>query len=358
MTDVAIVGGGAIGLACAWRAAQEGFDVTVIDPAPGSGASHAAAGMLCPVTEVHYGEEPLLALTVESARRWPAFAAEVADASGLDVGYRTEGTLLVAFDDDDLRALDELLRFQQSLGLAVERLRSRDCRSLEPQLSPRLRGGLFVGGDRQVDNRRLVRALVEACRRADVRFELRTVESLDDDETVASVGRVVIAAGSWSSKLDDVPVRPVKGQILRLRFDPADPPLTRNVRGMAEGRSVYLVPRADGELVVGATVEELGYDTTVTAGAVHDLLRAATDLVPGVSELELFETHAGLRPGTPDNAPIIGVSPRDERVVYATGHYRNGILLTPVTADAVASLLSGRGLPAVAAPFGTERFVR
>src|SRR5205814_1578519 len=193
------------------------------------GASHAAAGMLCPVTEVHYGEEPLLALTLDSARRWPQFAAGVLEASGLDIGYRTDGTLLVAFDDDDLRLLDELLRFQRSLGLAV----------------------------------------------------------------------------------DDVPVRPVKGQILRLRFDPADPPLTKNVRGFAEGRSVYLVPRADGELVVGATVEELGYDTAVTVGAVHDLLRAATDLVPGVAELELVETHAGLRPGTPDNAPILGVSARD-----------------------------------------------
>jgi glycine oxidase len=167
---------------------------------------------------------------------------------------------------------------------------------------------------------------------------------------------VVLAAGSWSSSLDGVPVRPVKGQILRLRFDPSDPPLTRNVRGFAGGRSVYLVPRADGELVVGATMEELGYDTRVTVEAVLDLLRAATDLVPAVRDLELHETHAGLRPGTPDNAPIIGVSPRDDRVVHATGHYRNGILLTPVTADAVASIVAGDGAPPVVAPFGVERF--
>jgi len=155
-----------------------------------------------------------------------------------------------------------------------------------------------------------------------------------------------------------VPVRPVKGQIVRLRFDTGDPPLTRNVRGFAEGRSVYLVPRADGELVVGATVEEQGFDTAVTAGAVHDLLRAATDLVPGVAELELVETIAGLRPGTPDNAHVIGVSPRDPRIVHATGHYRNGILLTPVTADAVVSMLTGEGVPAVVAPFGVGRFAR
>jgi glycine oxidase len=358
MTDVAVIGGGAIGLTCAWRAAERGLTVTVVDPAPGSGASHAAAGMLCPVTEVHYGEEPLLALTLESARRWPAFAAEVEAASGVDVGYRTDGTLAVAFDDDDLRALEELLRFQQSLGLAVERLRSRDCRAFEPQLSPRVRGGLFVSGDHQVDNRRLVTALLEACGRTGVRFEHRSVASLDDDATVARAGRVVLAAGCWSTTLDDVPVRPVKGQILRLRFDRDDPPLTRNVRGFAEGRSVYLVPRADDELVVGATVEEKGFDTAVTAGAVHDLLRAATDLVPGVAELDLVETLAGLRPGTPDNAPVIGVSPRDPRVVHATGHYRNGILLTPVTADAVVSVLAGDGVPAVVAPFGVERFAR
>ena len=352
MTDVAVVGGGAIGLASAWRAAQRGLSVTVLDPAPGSGASHAAAGMLCPVTEVHYGEEPLLALTMESARRWPAFATEVTEASGIDVGYRPDGTLLVAFDDDDLRALDTLLHFQRSLGLDVERLRSRECRTLEPQLSPRVRGGVLVSGDHQVDNRRLVTALMEACRRVGVQFDARSVDALDD----VPADRVVLAAGCWSASLDAVPVRPVKGQILRLRFDPTDAPLTRNVRGFAEGRSVYLVPRGDGELVVGATMEELGYDTTVTVGAVHDLLRAATDLVPGVSELELVEVRAGLRPGTPDNAPIIGVSSRDERVVHATGHYRNGILLTPVTADSVASMLAGGGVPAVVAPFGDERF--
>lgn len=365
MTDVAVVGGGVIGLACAWRAAQRGFAVTVVDPAPGSGASHAAAGMLCPVTEVHYGEEPLLALTLESARRWPDFAAEVTDASGIDVGYRTEGTLAVAFDDDDLRALDQLLRFQQSLGLAVERLRSRECRSLEPRLSPRVRGGVVCRGDHQVDNRRLVAALLVACERLGVDVLRRRGASLTEDGVVLGDGavvaaeRVVLAAGCWSTALaDEVPVRPVKGQIVRLGFDPADPPLVRNVRGLAEGRSVYLVPRAGGELVVGATVEELGFDATVTAGAVLELLQAASDLVPGVSELRVVETHAGLRPGTPDNAPIIGPSRQSPRTIYATGHYRNGILLAPVTADAVGALLADGALIPEVALFGVGRFQR
>lgn len=354
MSDVAVIGGGVIGLACAWRAAQHGMAAVVIDPAPGTGASHAAAGMLCPVTEVHYGEVPLLALTLESARRWPAFAAEVEALTGHDIGHRPTGTLLVACDDDDLRAIEELLRFQRSLDLDVERLRSRECRALEPQLSPRLRGGALVDGDHQVDNRRLVAALLAACVELGVQFECRSAGSLADE--LARAGRVVLAAGCWSRALDRLPVRPVKGQILRLRFDPADPPLSHNVRGFAEGRSVYLVPRAGGELVVGATVEEQGFDTTVTAGAVDDLLRAAIDLVPNVRELELVEAHAGLRPGTPDNAPIIGVSPWDERVVHATGHHRNGILLTPVTADAVIAILRGDGVPAVVTPFGAGRF--
>src|SRR4051794_25127308 len=249
-TDVAVVGGGAIGLACAWRLAQRGCDVTLLDPQPGTGASHVAAGMLCPVTEVHYGEEPLLALNLEAAQRWPLFTEELTEVSGRPTGYRAEGTLAVAFDDDDLRALDELHRFQQSLGLEVERLRSNECRELEPALSPRVRGGLHVQGDHQVDNRRVVAALVRACELAGVRFVRRAVQTLDSDDIVQSASRVVLACGCWSSALTPhVPVRPVKGQILRLRFPATEPILTRNVRGFAEGRSVYVVPRADGELV-------------------------------------------------------------------------------------------------------------
>lgn len=360
-----MIGGGAIGLACAWRIAQRGLAVTVVDPAPGSGASRAAAGMLCPVTEVHYGEEPLLALTLESSRRWPGFAAEVQAGSDIDIGYRTEGTLAVALDADDSEALEALFRFQQSLGLTVERSRPRDCRKLEPRLSPRIASAAYFGADHQVDNRSLVAALLALCERCNVEILRQRVTSIGgagvhlEDGRVLRSGHIVLAAGCWSSGLDsEVPTRPVKGQILRLMFDPADPPLVHNVRGMAEGRSVYLVPRSSGELVVGATVEELGFDTTVTAGAVLELLRAATELVPAVGELRLIETTAGLRPGTPDNAPVIGPSERDPRVIHATGHYRNGILLTPVTADAVAALVSGDTPVPEVAPFSARRFRR
>ena len=386
--DAVVVGGGVIGLAIAWRAALAGMTVTVVDEAPGRGASWAAAGMLAPVTEVHYGERPLLALNLAAAARWPTFAAEVEEASGLPVGYRPGGTLAVARDADDNAALEDLYQFQLRCGLQVERLRSRECRQLEPGLAPSIRGGVLAAGDHQVDNRALVEALLAACQHAGVRMvtgrvaELAVegdrvtgvvlsgggpaghgsstsagpVPSRAEGETLAA-GVVVLAAGCWSGGLGGLaaevlpPVRPVKGQLLYLR-GPADQPLcSRNVRGL----EVYVVPRGDGRVVVGATVEEQGFDTTVTAGAVHDLLRAALELLPDVAELELAETVVGLRPGSPDNAPMLGPAGPDGLVV-ATGHYRNGILLTPVTADAIAELLITGQVPEMIAPFTPGRF--
>ena len=366
--DAVVVGGGVIGLAIAWRAALAGMTVTVVDEAPGRGASWAAAGMLAPVTEVHYGERPLLALNLAAAARWPAFAAEVEEASGQEVGYRHGGTLAVARDADDNAALEDLYQFQLRCGLEVERLRSRECRQLEPGLAPSIRGGVLATGDHQVDNRALVEALLVACQHAGVKMVTgRVAELAVEAGRVTGVvlsggghlaaGVVVLAAGCWSGGLRGVaaevlpPVRPVKGQLLYLR-GPADPPLcSRNVRGL----EVYVVPRGDGRVVVGATVEEQGFDTTVTAGAVHDLLRAALELLPDVAELELAETVVGLRPGSPDNAPMLGPAGPDGLVV-ATGHYRNGILLTPVTADAIAELLITGQVPEMIAPFTPGRF--
>jgi glycine oxidase len=359
-----------IGLGIAWRAATAGLSVTVVDEAPGRGASWAAAGMLAPVTEVHYGERPLLGLNLAAAGRWPAFAAEVEQASGQPVGYRPAGTLAVARDADDNAALEDLYRFQLRCGLEVERLRSRECRQLEPGLAPSIRGGVLAAGDHQVDNRALVEALLVACERAGVRTVAgRVAELATDGDRVTGVvlaggerlaaGAVVLAAGCWSGGLGGVaaevlpPVRPVKGQLLYLR-GPADQPLCqRNVRGL----EVYVVPRTDGRVVVGATVEEQGFDTRVTAGAVGDLLRAALELLPDAAELELAETVVGLRPGSPDNAPMLGLA-GPEGLVVATGHYRNGILLTPVTADAVAELLASGRVPDLIAPFAPDRFAR
>ena len=371
-TDVVVVGGGVIGLAIAWQAALRGLTVTVLDPAPGRGASHAAAGMLAPVTEVHYGEERLLRLNLASAQRYPTFAAELTEATGRDVGYRQTGTLAVATDADDRAVLADLHRFQLSLGLTVELLTSREARRLEPMLAPGIRSGLLVAGDHQVDNRLLAAALLAATVAVgvDVRTDrvagiMTTAERatgvrLGNGDTLAA-GTVVLAAGCWSPQVAGVPTdvipptRPVKGQIVRLR-GPADF-LGRNVRAVVGGTHLYLVPRADGDIVIGATTEEQGYDVTVRAGGVYELLRDAHTLVPGIAELELTETYAGLRPGSPDNAPMIGRTAL-AGLVAATGHYRNGILLTPATADAVADLLATGVEPEVIRPFSPQRFAR
>ncbi len=347
--DIAVVGGGVIGLAIAFRLATAGLGrISVYDPELSSPApiqsSWAAAGMLAPVTEVHYGEEALLTLTLASRDRWAAFADQVHNASGIDPGYRVEGTLSVARDGDDLARLEEVAVFQTKLGLEVTRLRAGEVRQLEPALSPRVRAGFLVTGDHSVDNRALVLGLRQACLRAGVELVPQQVRDLSE----LNAGTVVVAAGAASGRLvPGLPVRPVKGQLLHLRGEPL---LTRTVRGI----DTYLVPRADGRLIVGATVEEKGDDLTSTAGGVHDLLRAAYELLPGVTELAFTEAVVGSRPGTADNAPLLGRI--DERLVIATGHYRNGILLAPVTADLVLELLATGRMPVLGVPFSSDRF--
>ncbi|MGW0208529.1 glycine oxidase ThiO [Streptomyces sp. NPDC003233] len=372
-SDVLVLGGGIIGLVTAWRAAQRGLATAVVDPEPGGGAARVAAGMLAAVTELHYGEEKLLALNLESARRYPDFAAELTELTGHDLGYRRCGTLAVALDADDRAHLRELHALQQRSGLDSEWLSGRECRRLEPMLAPGVRGGLRVDGDHQIDPRRLAAALVAACERAGVVFHRAWAERLDvvrgraagvtlADGTELRAGQVVLAAGSMSGRLAGVPeallppVRPVKGQVLRLTVPRRYAPfLSRTVRAVVRGSQVYLVPRENGELVVGATSEELGWDTTVTAGGVYELLRDAHELVPGITELPLTETRAGLRPGSPDNAPLLGPSGL-EGLLLATGHYRNGVLLTPVTGDVLAEVLASGRLPEEARPFTPQRF--
>ncbi|MFC4499004.1 MULTISPECIES: glycine oxidase ThiO [Streptomyces] len=372
-SDVLVVGGGIIGLVTAWRAAQRGFATAVVDPEPGGGAARVAAGMLAAVTELHYGEQTLLGLNLASARRYPDFVAELTEAAGHGLGYRRCGTLAVALDADDRAHLRELHTLQAQSGLASEWLSGRECRRLEPMLAPGVRGGLRVDGDHQIDPRRLADALVVACERAGVVFHRAWAERLSvvggraagvvtRDGTALGAGQVVLAGGSLSGRLAGVPedvlppVRPVKGQVLRLTVPPRNAPfLSRTVRAVVRGSQVYLVPRENGELVVGATSEELGFDTTVTAGGVYELLRDAHELVPGITELPLTETRAGLRPGSPDNAPLLGPTELDG-LLLATGHYRNGVLLTPVTGDALAHALATGELPDEARPFTPRRF--
>ncbi|TQM15761.1 glycine oxidase ThiO [Pseudonocardia kunmingensis] len=356
--SLTVVGAGVIGLACAWRAAESGVAVTVLDPAPASGASWVAGGMLAPVTEAWPGEEELLELGVASVARWPGFAEELVAASGRPAGLRTEGTVVAATGTGDRAELDALAVYLGRLGRSVERLNGRELRRLEPALGPDVRGGLSVPGDLAVDNRVLLAALRAAAQRAGVTIVERAVRAvLDDGSRVTGVrtddgdvqaGAVLVAAGAHSAGLHpalDGLVRPVKGEILRIAHRPgAFPPPRRTVRALVDGRPVYAVPRDDGGLVLGATQAELGFDTEVTVGGVRDLLRDAERILPGIAEYALLESAAGLRPGSPDNLPLVGALGPDGLLV-ATGHHRNGMLLAPVTADAVAALLRGEPVP-------------
>lgn len=355
--DAVVVGAGVIGMASAWRAAQRGLSVLVLErDEPGAGASGVAAGMLAPVTEAEFGEEALLALNLAAAEMWPSFAAELAELSGVDTGFRASGALVAAADRDDGEELRRLFAFQRSLGLDVEWLGGRDARRLEPRLAPRVSGAILARDEAHVEPRAVVRALHVALEHAGGELvggaDVETVDAhgvtLARDGMRIEARRAVVAAGCWSGAFEGAPpVRPVKGQILRLRgSEPLAERLVRTPR-------CYVVSRPGGEVVVGATVEERGFDTTVTAGGVHRLLEAAWEVLPEIEELELVETAARLRPGSPDNAPAIG---ERDGVVWATGHHRNGVLLAPITAEAVAALLCGDDVGDAVRVFSPARF--
>jgi glycine oxidase len=364
--DVVVVGGGVIGTAIAWRAARDGLKVTLVDPDTGDKASLVAAGMLGPVSESVFGEQDLLNLNLLAIDRFPGFNQELEEAAGHATGLRTEGTLAVAYDNDDLAALSRLTAFRHSIGLKAQPLDAKQCRKLEPFLAPGTRGGVLATGDLSVDNRRYLAALREAAQATGVGAITDTVTEVAEGSVTLAAGRtltagaVVIAAGWATSQLTGVPdairkaVRPVKGQILRLRHPRTMPPIaTHTIRATVQGRDIYIVPRADGEVVVGATQEERD-DTDVTAGAVHDLLRDAMTALPAISELILAETNVGRRPGTQDNGPIVGRA-GEPGLIVATGHFRNGILLSAATADAVAALLASKPPHPAWAPFQPGR---
>jgi len=361
--DAVFVGGGIVGLSCAWRAAQRGARVCVLERAePPAGATNVAAGMLAPVGELTFGEPELLRMTLAAAELYPDFVAELEAASGVATGYARCGALHVALDRDEAAELRRVHDLQRSLGLEAEWLPPRRCRELEPGLTPSFNGGVHAAGEAAVDPRALATALVAALAAAggELRTGCEVVGGVFEGERLAGVqiaaagaagngaapeeiraDAVVLANGAWSGATEWLPeharpaVRPVKGQALELRTRDGAAPCERIVCS----ERVYLVPREDGRLVVGATVEEQGFDAAVTAGGVHELLREAYRLLPDVAEMELVGALAGLRPGTPDNLPFVGPGEIDG-LLLATGHFRNGVLLAPLTADAIATELA------------------
>ncbi|MBB4907326.1 glycine oxidase ThiO [Actinophytocola algeriensis] len=344
--NVVVVGGGVIGLSIAWRLAS-GHDVTVVDPTPARGASWVAGGMLAPVTEAWPGEEELLDIGAASLAAWPGFAADL----GIDL--YTEGTVVAGFDAADAAQLDIVADYLARQGRTVDRLTGRELRRVEPTIGPSVRSGLRVPGDLAVDNRELLRRLTSSAAEAGVEFLREPVRAVRSGavELAGSTLRcdtAVIAAGAWSSGLHPAlasAVRPVKGEILRLRARAGTlPPPRHTVRAFVESRPIYLVPRADGELVLGATQYEAGFDTAVTAGGVRDLLVYGERVLPAIAEYELTETAAGLRAGSRDNLPLVGRL--EPGVLVAAGHHRNGLLLAPITADAIRAMAAGAEPPA------------
>jgi glycine oxidase len=373
VADVLIVGGGIIGLSAAYRLATGGRKVRVLDSSGARGASWVAAGMLAPASEASFGEEDLTRLTLAAVPAFTAFAAELEAVTGQPVGLLTEGTLAVAFNPDDRVALDRLTEFRDALDLRTETLTGRQVRALEPYLAAGVRSGVLASDDLSVDNRQYLNTVASAARSAGVevldgsgagtvthlfRQAGRVVGAATANGVEHRADLVVLCAGAASAGLLDLPVEPVKGQILRLqvpdRLRAAGEVLTHTVRGLVRGSEVYLVPRRTGEIVVGATSEQQGFDVTVTAGAVYELLRNAYELLPISSEFTFYEATAASRPGTPDNGPLVGRY--DPGLIVATGHYRNGVLLSAITAEAVARLADDEALAEEWTPFDPHRF--
>ncbi|MBG6185158.1 glycine oxidase [Arthrobacter sp. CAN_A214] len=363
----AIVGGGIIGLAIAWEVSRRGHRVTLIDSAPASGATRAAAGMLAPVSELHYQEESLLDLTLPSARAYQQFTMELEAASGVGTGYQRTQTLIAGIDPADRQALTDLRSVQSGLGLKVEELTTRQARRLEPLLGPQLTSAFLVPEDHQVDPRAMAAALQAALAQQPTARTVpvpatalihddaadRTAVTgvlLEDGERI-DADEVILANGLGTANIAGLPaglrlaLRPVYGDILRLRVPEHLRPLTTStVRGLVHGSPIYVVPRQEGTVVIGATQRENG-SAGLSAGGVYELLRDAQTLIPAVAELELLEALCRPRPGTPDNAPLLGRCRNPDGsgvrgLVIASGFFRHGVLLAPITARLCADLIS------------------
>ena len=366
--DIAVVGAGLIGLSIAWRLAQAGRSVVVVERGRvGGGASLAATGMLAPAAEHEPGSDLLLPLALESLRRWPAFRDALQAASGKTIDYREDGTLVIAIGRDEVERLRFRHDLQRRSNVAAEWLSGPDVRAREPLLRPNVTAGILCPLDAQVDPRLVMEALLGACEAAGVAIvENVAVEGLEREggrvTGLRAAGRVlaaetvILAAGAWSGEAgllpDDLalPVRPLKGQSLALRTTKCTGTLSR----MVWTDAVHMAPKGDGHLIVGATVEDCGFNSGVTAGGLFALLEGARRVLPGIEEMEIDAVWSGFRPTSDDDAPIIEEAAPG--LVVATGHHRNGYLLAPATADAVAALVGEGTLPDFARGFGRARF--
>jgi glycine oxidase len=362
-TDVVVVGAGLQGSAVALRLAQAGKKVVVLERAiPGAEASSAAGGILSPGVEA-LEPGPFSALCRASLALYPAFAREVEAASGLWVGYRGGGTLEVAFDDDHAKLLAGRAEKLEKAGLPVTVLDDREVRALEPGLAPSARGALHFEDEASLDPRLLGRAVYIAAARAGATFVTGQVRRIvhaggraagvDHESGRIDADAVVLAAGSWSLLVEGhgLPpgaVRPVRGQIAVVD---TRPPLLSRVIFSGHG---YVVPRADGRILCGSTMEDVGFEKAVTAGGLRHVLDVALGIAPSLANAPVVETWSNFRPASPDGEPILGAG-AVPGLFYATGHTRNGILLAPVTADAVAAAVLGRPAPVDLAPFSPAR---
>lgn len=365
---VVIVGAGVIGLSIGWKLCKAGVNTLILERnRAGQEASWASAGMLAPQCELGFEEEALYKLSRESLSRWPAFTKELEANSNASIDYRTEGILQVADDRDAAEALQRQYAFQKEQGLDVQWLTGAEAREIEPFLAPRLPAAVFSKSDHQVDNRLLTTALLAAFENAGGKIEEHTaVKSIDINAAVPEVvtesgerisaDQVILAAGAWSRKVEGLtpvslpPVRPVKGQMIQLQMQ-----LPFDLQHVIRGRDAYLAPKSNGRLLLGATMEERGFDKSVTAGGLYDLLDAGWKMVPGIYDLEVTDTWAGLRPASRDNEPLLGQS-SIPNVIFATGHYRNGIVLVPITAEEIARLILKKETSEWLVPFSPLRF--
>jgi glycine oxidase len=357
---VAVVGAGVIGLSIALELRRLGLEVVVIDKSsPGSEASSAAAGMLAPQKEAH-SPGPFLELALTSRAMWPSFAAQVAELSGHRSTYLPSGILAAAFNATELVALESRAQWQQAMALRVELLTPTRARALEPALSDRALRAAWFPDEHQIDPRSFLPALAEACRRAEVRMLREDVAALVEErgrvngvrlgQGLEHADRVVLAAGAWSSRIwsQSTPlVEPIRGQVVELRAEG----LTRIIAGPR----CYLVPRGNGRVLAGTTEERAGYDKSVTVDGLRTILTAVAELCPPLASAPVIASWAGLRPWVAGELPVVSEGPR-ENLVVATGHFRNGVLLAPVTARLVSQLILGQAPALDLKPFRYDRF--